>query len=277
MKLVDSLKYSIVALLFSVPFFLHAQPATLYAGTSLAKGQKLVSKNKKYELRFQKDGNCVFYGPKGKALWRTGTYGKGQILKMQLDGNLVIYDKEDKAVWSSETQGHFDPKFSLSEWKPVKLTVDENGQFKLISTIGKTVYAGPKKEDINKAYTSPLYDKMIAGNKLMKGQQLVSADGKVVLRMQYDGNLGMYKNNKGIWNANTADKGHHLTLQSDGNLVLYDKDNKPVWSSRTHPYLNAKYKDPANKPVELNLLNDGMFILLNETGRTVWRSAKTKY
>ena len=49
----------------------------------------------------QGDGNLVIYG-KTKAVWSTGTSGKGTApykLVMQGDGNLVIYDKNGSAIW----------------------------------------------------------------------------------------------------------------------------------------------------------------------------------
>ena len=49
----------------------------------------------------QGDGNLVIYG-KNKAVWSTGTSGKGTApykLVMQGDGNLVIYDKNGSAIW----------------------------------------------------------------------------------------------------------------------------------------------------------------------------------
>ncbi len=123
-------------------------------------------------------------------------------------------------------------------------------------------------------YSRPLYDKMIANNRLQKGQELVSSNGSVVLRMQYDGNLAMYRNNQYIWDAKTANKGNYLIMQGDGNLVIYDNSNKPVWSSKTHPYFNAKYRSATNKPVELNLLNNGTFILINTRGNTMWEAPR---
>ena len=44
-----------------------------------------------------------------------------------------------------------------------------------------------------------------------------------------------------IWASNTNDRpdiqnslvAHHLTLQDDGNLVLYSEDSKPMWRTGT--------------------------------------------
>jgi hypothetical protein len=56
--------------------------------------------------------------------------------------------------------------------------------------------------------------------------------------MQDDGNLVLYDaKNVPIWASDTWHKGkapYHLTLQDDGNLVLYDAENKPTWATNTH-------------------------------------------
>jgi hypothetical protein len=55
--------------------------------------------------------------------------------------------------------------------------------------------------------------------------------------MQGDGNLVLYDSkNKPLWHSNTDLKGakpYRLVMQKDRNLVLYDGYNKPLWSSRT--------------------------------------------
>lgn len=53
---------------------------------------------------FQSDGNFVTYGS-GRAIWNTGTAGKGaDRFQLQGDGNLVVY-KGSKALWNSGTNG----------------------------------------------------------------------------------------------------------------------------------------------------------------------------
>jgi hypothetical protein len=55
-------------------------------------------------LTLQSDGNLVLYTRTGKALWSSGTGGKGvSDLVMQNDGNLVLYRRSTgKATWSSK-------------------------------------------------------------------------------------------------------------------------------------------------------------------------------
>jgi len=53
-------------------------------------------------LSLQSDGNLVLYARTGKALWSSGTGGKGASdLVMQNDGNLVLYQRSTgRPTWS---------------------------------------------------------------------------------------------------------------------------------------------------------------------------------
>jgi len=58
------------------------------------------------------------------------------------------------------------------------------------------------------------------------------------LVMQEDGNLVIYDiQNKDIWESGTdgkGSKGHGLVMQDDGNLVIYDGANIPIWDTNTY-------------------------------------------
>ncbi|XP_066927958.1 uncharacterized protein [Clytia hemisphaerica] len=77
------------------------------SGTVLREGQSLVSRNSKYRLRMQRDGNLVIYCHGSRVVWTTHTHGihlkKG--LYVQGDGNLILYTYHGKPVWRSGTHG----------------------------------------------------------------------------------------------------------------------------------------------------------------------------
>ena len=82
-----------------------AQARSLQATTAgvLNQDETLVSKNGKYEVEMQNDGNLVIYTGDRQAIWASGTAGKGTApykLAMQADGNLVIYGANG-FVWDS--------------------------------------------------------------------------------------------------------------------------------------------------------------------------------
>jgi hypothetical protein len=62
------------------------------------------------------------------------------------------------------------------------------------------------------------------------------------LTMQTDGNLVLYDvNGHAVWASDTQNSGearHRLIRQSDGNLVIYAKNNEPTWSSKTNSNFN---------------------------------------
>jgi hypothetical protein len=69
----------------------------LFSGSSagtLTPGQKMVSRNGKYEAHMQGDGNFVIYAENWQPIWNTGTNGMATPpyrLAMQVDRNLVVY------------------------------------------------------------------------------------------------------------------------------------------------------------------------------------------
>jgi bacillolysin len=69
-------------------------------------------------------------------------------------------------------------------------------------------------------------------------QDLVSGDSRMRLAFQSDGNLAVWFGSTLLWHAGTyGGQASVLTMQSDGNLVLYGGAYVPVWTSGTggHP------------------------------------------
>ena len=101
-----------------------------------------------------------------------------------------------------------------------------------------------------------------AGEILLDGSALVSASGRYRLALQSDGNFVLYWESQPIWNSGTrGDAPDHLIMQNDGNLVLY-QGLQVLWSSksgggvRSNGYYLSLQNDgdaiiysPANKPI----------------------------
>lgn len=76
---------------------------TLSVGQELRVNQGLVSKDGRYSLDLQGDGNLVIYRRKdGFPIWATNT-NAGAFLSMQGDGNLVLYGSDGSPFWASDT------------------------------------------------------------------------------------------------------------------------------------------------------------------------------
>lgn len=72
---------------------------------------------------------------------------------------------------------------------------------------------------------------LAVGFSLSAGQSLTSPDGAYHLTLQTDGNL-VLAGARVFWTTGTSGRGgSRLTMQPDGNLVLYTLANQPVWAS----------------------------------------------
>ncbi|MEU7528093.1 hypothetical protein AB0A74_20360 [Saccharothrix sp. NPDC042600] len=73
-------------------------------GESLAIGQYRTSRDGRFRLVMQSDGNLVLYAATGEALWHTRTYGSGAThAVLQHDGNFVLYTAAGVAKWHTGT------------------------------------------------------------------------------------------------------------------------------------------------------------------------------
>ncbi|GEA86507.1 hypothetical protein [Cellulomonas cellasea] len=106
------------------------------------------------------------------------------------------------------------------------------------------------------------------GASLRDGQALVSGDGRALLTMQGDGNLVLYEyfasgRRAHLWDSATAGSpGAVAHLQDDGELVVRRADGHVLWDSGTAGSAGA----------ELVLRDDGDLVLERPDGRTAWAS-----
>lgn len=107
-------------------------------------------------------------------------------------------------------------------------------------------------------------DRLTEGQKLVRGESLVSNNGAYTLTLQDDGNLVLASRGKPIWATGTNGQDVvRAEVQHDGNFVLYTAD-KPVWHSDTK----------GKKDVALILQDDRNLVLYSKSG-PVW-STKTE-
>lgn len=75
------------------------------------------------------------------------------------------------------------------------------------------------------------------------------SDNRLIL--QNDGNMVIYdSNNRPIWHTGTVN-GHQLYVENDGSIVLYDFDIIPVWSSKWSPRTKSPRKSTKPKSIDL--------------------------
>jgi hypothetical protein len=68
-------------------------------------GDMLLSKDDKYRLVYQQDGNLVFADSQGRSPWSSGTAGPAGRACMQKDGNFVVYTTNEEPVFATHTDG----------------------------------------------------------------------------------------------------------------------------------------------------------------------------
>ncbi len=74
-----------------------------------------------------------------------------------------------------------------------------------------------------------------AGQKLLPGQHLLSPEKQSSLTLQKDGNLVLYENGVAKWSTMTGGQNaKELIMQPDGNLVLYSTTGAPLWHTITN-------------------------------------------
>jgi hypothetical protein len=110
----------------------------LKAGEKLSMGQKLVSKNKRFKLVLQSDGNLVWYDKKipESAFSLNGKSANGSFhVDMQYDDNFVLYDDKRNVYWCSNTfrKGDGDCQLRVEDDGKVAIYTSEN---KIIWTKG---------------------------------------------------------------------------------------------------------------------------------------------
>ena len=95
-------------------------------------------------------------------------------------------------------------------------------------------------------------------------EALESANGKVRLILQADGNLVLYRTdlNRALWATDTVGSGAtRLAMQADGNLVLYAAD-RAVWASHTEGRPSSR----------LVVQDDGNVVVYAADGAALWAS-----
>lgn len=175
-------------------------------------------------LKLQSGGNAVLFDPYNNPLWSTGTTGTNYgPLELQDDGNLVLYQFK----WQAGT---------YRVWNGGHLPYD--GCF--------------------------ISDSLFVGQVLHENQCLENMSNSTFALMT-NGDLEIYDRQLGqiTWKSNTyGNPGAYLTMQSDGNLVIYSSSGVALWSSGTSG-------SGANVAT---LENDGRIILYS----TVWNSGTSQ-
>jgi len=99
------------------------------------------------------------------------------------------------------------------------------------------------------------------GTGIARGEGVTSCDGRFTLTMQSDGNLVLYLKGLGaLWSTHTSGTdAYTANMQGDGNLVIYGKTSNALWASHTGGHHGAV----------LDLQGDGNLVIY-ERGKSLW-------
>jgi len=168
----------------------------------------------------------------------------------------------DSATWFASAGAYdvfgnyFNPSFGII---PIDSTCAESiysvGNLLTVSTVPHAVGDPPVPSGCGVFYP---------GQGLRLGQSLSSCSGVYTLTMQGDGNLVLYHNGVGaLWSTSTGvwnQYGYGAYMQYDGNFVLYRMDGLPLWASNTSGY---------NGSVAV-VQDDGNFVVYSANGVPLW-------
>jgi hypothetical protein len=102
---------------------------------------------------------------------------------------------------------------------------------------------------------------LTANVSLTANQSLASCNGDYTLTMQGDGNLVLYQGGTALWASGTAGSAaDEAIMQGDGNFVLYTSSGTPVWASNT----------AGNAGANLDVQNDGNVVIYSASGSALW-------
>jgi hypothetical protein len=231
----------------------------------LAPGEFRLSKNQKYKLTHQKDGNVVV--SVAQPLWSTQTAFKSTShLTLENDGNLVLYDKNGKdKVWESKTAGSGGDFFYVGSDGNCCITDSGGAGEGDNKNVWETKTKTPNEDRALEAGSNSTH-RLNKGQQLKVGESLVSKNGKFVLVHEDNGMVNLYRH---IWSTGTEGrKTRDFIMQNDGNVVLYGTDGGAIWATNT----NGKGGD------FLYIGADGNLVLSDSKGEgkadnvTIWES-----
>ena len=200
-------------------------PSTsLISSSSILPGGVLQSTNNLYNATLLSNGDfAVFCYPGGTAIFKSGTNGLASSrVTIQSDCNLVISDSGNKTLWSTGTSGKGSGACYAS--------MLNNGNFVISDSKNITVWSTNTGTLCNTCQT------LQNGWLLTPGQSMNSSNNLYQAVFQTNGDFVIYcyPGGTAIYKSGTnGQTSQSLVMQRDCNFVMYDKDSKAVWSSKT--------------------------------------------
>ncbi|AND16745.1 hypothetical protein [Rathayibacter tritici] len=111
--------------------------------------------------------------------------------------------------------------------------------------------------------TVTYYDALVGGERLTAGQKIASGAGGYEFRMQSDGNaVTSDAQGRASFSTGTQGRGSYISMQKNGELVVYSARNVAVWSTTTTNEAGAS----------VIIQGDGNLVVYRENGSPAWAS-----
>ncbi|MBC7741556.1 MAG: hypothetical protein H7061_05135 [Bdellovibrionaceae bacterium] len=226
--------------------------------------------NAKCQALFQDDGNLVLYRD-NKPYWATQTFGSG--LKLEIKNTAPFVSIKNAAGESiaklSETAVSIVPQF-VANILPASATDAINRvAAAVIERLPAAVAPTKTADPIATITVAPAIDCLIFdGSGLILETNQAKGNASARIQLQEDGNLVVYdKNDSPLWATNTSSncKGGNCiaVFQADGNFVLY-QNNIPIWASNT---IGSGYK--------LKISHENPILsIVGSDGKVIWSQFK---
>lgn len=212
-------------------------------------GQYLESPNKRFRLVFQSDNNLALYdGP--TAVWAGNgdvpysreifpySWSAGAFNHARMSYSLGVDDLPRNRIWSTTNSTPADGN-TTAAMERAYLQVQDDGNLVIVDAI--IVWTNNTTIPVAAHLESAIVP---SGTVLQKGQSIKS--GQVELIVQSDGNMVMYGPNSSVLLQTYTQNGEYAVMQTDGNFVLFDAGNNPVWMSNTGQFPGAHLRVQAN-------------------------------
>jgi subtilase family serine protease len=205
------------------------------------------------------------------------------VLTMQAgDGNLVEYGPGNEVIWASNTgstqnagayawmqaaDGNFVVYTNTTPATPLWASNTSNFNTNANATVNITFNGTMSINQTSGGVVWVANTYLAPGRILYPGQILYSPNLAYVLTMQDDGNLVLYTNTNPqnvVWASNTSGHpGAYADMQTDGNFVIYVGSTPTTFATNTSGH--------NNQGVQLKLLNTGHLVLVLN-GQNIWTS-----
>jgi hypothetical protein len=196
---------------------------------SLERGEFVFSPSGNYQVGLTFAGDLELQDSSSNTLWSAGLSGGNQCF-MQGDGNMVIRDANNKPLFSTNTSDKKGANFVISDTGDAAIVLDGVTSWKR----GESVSPAPPPTSAPNIFRRE--DAVVLGpNAFLERNQFVkSPSGRYAVGLTDAGNLELQETSSSItlWSAGSYG-GYRCFMQGDGNMVIRDANNKPLFATDT--------------------------------------------